>query len=386
MSAPVPTLVRFRATRPRYELPQARLLDWLAAAHAEAQARLEGLPPASRGALAERARKVLARCGCPPDKIAARGFMLPDCLTTRWAENDFYDLDERPRGPGTEERMRRFDELASAYFESEYADEAEAPRDLIHVTCTGYVSPSAAQRLVAARGWGGLTRVTHAYHMGCYASIPALRLAAGCFATATPSAPVGAGRVDVVHTELCSLHLDPGAQSVEQLVVQSLFADGLIRYSIEPRDRGPGLALLATHERILEGSARDMSWVVGDVGMRMTLSPAVPARVAGALRGFVAELFALAGRDLGGLRRAVAAVHPGGPKIVDGVREALELDEAQVRTSREVLRDHGNMSSATLPHVWARALDDPGVAPGALVVGLAFGPGLTVCGCLLEKR
>ncbi|HEU4411539.1 MAG TPA: 3-oxoacyl-[acyl-carrier-protein] synthase III C-terminal domain-containing protein [Polyangiaceae bacterium] len=386
MPAPALTLVRFRPTRPRYELPQARLLDWLAAAHAEAQARLEGAPPEARGPLAERVRKVLGRCGCPPDKIAARGFMLPDCLTTRWDDNDFFDVARRPRGPGSEERSRRFDALASAYFEAEYAGEAAAPRDLIHVTCTGYVAPSAAQRLVAARGWGGRTRVTHAYHMGCYASIPALRLAAGCFATATPAAPAGAGRVDVVHTELCSLHFDPSAQSVEQLVVQSLFADGMIRYSVEPGGRGPGLALLATHERVLPDSAGDMAWIVGDHGMRMTLSPAVPARVAGSLRGFVAELLALGGRGLGELPGAVWAVHPGGPKIIDGVRAALELDEAQVRASREVLRAYGNMSSATLPHVWARVLDDPAVRPGTLVVGLAFGPGLTVCGCLLEKR
>jgi predicted naringenin-chalcone synthase len=386
MPAPAPTIVGFRATRPRYELPQARIFDWLAAAHAEAEARLEGLPPSSRPALAERARKLLGRCGCPPDKIAARGFSLPDILTTRWGDNDFYDVDRRPHGPGSEERSRRFDEIAGAYFEREYGDEAVAPRDLIHVTCTGYASPSAAQRLVAARGWGGLTRVTHAYHMGCYASIPALRLAAGCFATASPSAPAGAGRVDVVHTELCSLHFDPGARTAEQLVVQSLFADGLIRYSLELRDRGLGLALLAIHERILPDSAGDMGWIVGDAGMRMTLSPAVPARVAGALRGFVAELFALAGRGPRELGAAVAAVHPGGPKIVDGVREALELRDEQVRASREVLRAHGNMSSATLPHVWERALRDPAVAPGTLVVGLAFGPGLTVAGCLLEKR
>ncbi len=386
MPAPSPTLRRFRATRPRYELTQGRIFDWLAAAHAEAQARLEGSPPSARQGFAERVRKVLDRCGCPPDKLGTRGFLLPDFLSTRWDENAFYDLSRRPRGPGSEERSRRFDEFVGAYFEAEYADEPVAPRDLLHVTCTGYVAPSAAQRLVAARGWGGLTRVTHAYHMGCYAAIPALRLAAGCFATASPSAPVGAGRVDVVHTELCSLHLDPAAQSVEQLVVQSLFADGLIRYSLEMTDGAPGLGLLATHERILPDSAGEMGWIVGDAGMLMTLSAGVPARVVGALRGFVAELFALAGRDPAALRGAVAAVHPGGPKIVDGVCAALELDEAQVRASREVLRTCGNMSSATLPHIWMHVLDDPAVAPGSLVLGLAFGPGLTLAGCLLEKR
>lgn len=385
MTGPL-TLGRFRATRPSHEQPQERILDWLAAAHAETQSRLEGLSPDARAPLEDRLRKVLGRCGCPASKIRMRGFEIPDIGCTDWDENDLYDLSRRPLGAGSGERSRRFAALASAYFDAEYADETVAPRDLIHVTCTGYVSPSAAQRLVADRGWGGLTRVTHAYHMGCYASIPAVRIAAGCLATATPSAPPGVGRVDIVHTELCSLHLDAAAQSVEQLVVQSLFADGLIRYSLERTDSGPGLRLHATHERVLPDSADAMSWIVGDAGMQMTLSASVPARIAGVLHEFVDELFALAGRDPAALRDSVVAVHPGGPKVIDGARDALELDEAQVRTSRDVLLDCGNMSSATVPHIWMRILDDATVPAGTLVVSLAFGPGLTVCGALLEKR
>ena len=48
--------------------------------------------------------------------------------------------------------------------------------------------------------------------------------------------------------------------------------------------------------------------------------------------------------------------------------------------------DHGNMSSATLPHVWMRIVDDARVASGTLVASLAFGPGLTCSGALFEKQ
>jgi predicted naringenin-chalcone synthase len=58
----------------------------------------------------------------------------------------------------------------------------------------------------------------------------------------------------------------------------------------------------------------------------------------------------------------------------------------QLAHSRAVLHDHGNMSSATLPHIWARLLDDADVPSGSLVPSLAFGPGLTICGALLVKR
>ena len=49
-----------------------------------------------------------------------------------------------------------------------------------------------------------------------------------------------------------------------------------------------------------------------------------------------------------------------------------------------MLRDYGNMSSATLPYIWMRLLRD--VPVGTLIPSLAFGPGLTICGALFEKR
>ena len=51
-----------------------------------------------------------------------------------------------------------------------------------------------------------------------------------------------------------------------------------------------------------------------------------------------------------------------------------------------MLHDYGNMSSATLPHVWQRILEDSRIAAGTPVVSLAFGPGLTMCGALFVKR
>ena len=104
--------------------------------------------------------------------------------------------------------------------------------------------PSAAQRLVAAKGWGAATRVTHAYHMGCYAAFPALRMAAGFLSAPDSLRASGLKRVDVVHTEMCSLHMNPLHHAAEQLVVQSLFADGVhppIRYATPTSTRGAPL-------------------------------------------------------------------------------------------------------------------------------------------------
>jgi predicted naringenin-chalcone synthase len=375
--------------QPPHRIDQRRALDWLAQAHAASQATLESLDAADRAAFAERMRKVIDRCACGPTKIGTRGHVVDDVGRTDWADMAIYDVTRDPRGQGTAARTRFFADTVRAYFEAEYEDDERAPDEIVHVTCTGYVSPSGAQQVVAQKGWGDVTRVTHAYHMGCYAAFPALRIGAGSLGLASS---LGAGdgarrRVDVVHTELCSLHLAPGDHSIEQVVIQSLFADGLIRYSICQDDRAPGLRVLALDERILPGSSDAMGWVLSGHGMQMTLSREVPEHVARSLRAFVSDLYAKAGMTVGADHaRTIFAIHPGGPKIIDHVSDVLELTEAQVQTSREVLFDHGNMSSATVPHIWMRIIADARVTPGTPVVSLAFGPGLTVCGALLRKQ
>jgi predicted naringenin-chalcone synthase len=363
----------FAASRPRFEISQARSLVWLASAHAEAEATRTNLSPADKSAFTLRMARLLGRCACAPDKIARRGHSVADIELGGWDGNEVYDLRHHAHGAGTATRTRVFAEIVNAYFDETYRGET-APDDLIHVTCTGYAAPSGAQQLVARNHWH--TRVTHAYHMGCYASVPAVRLAAGLVAT-------GSQRVDIAHTELCSLHLDPSDHRPEQLVVQSLFADGLIRYSAVAGG-GSGLELLALHEVIIPDSASAMRWIAADHGMHMTLSREVPDRVAEVLRVFVIELYRRANLDVARVRDDLFAVHPGGPRIIDGVQHTLELSDAQVATSRAVLHEHGNMSSATLPHVWMRL--DASAPRGTLIASLAFGPGLTVCGALFEKR
>lgn len=382
-----PLLCRFRSIRPRFKFSQVESLEWLVDAHtrAEVTARAGAVDEARfRDSIA----KLVRRCACSPAQIASRGIDIPDGNHRAWSSMIVYDLTRWPHGAGTAVRTEVFRRCVDGFFDRVLVEVDAPPSDIIHVTCTGYVSPSGAQRLVAKRGWGERTRVVHAYHMGCYASMPAVRIAAGLLDA--PRASGSRNAVEVAHTELCSLQIDPLCHSAEQVVVQSLFADGLIHYAVshDAADRANerGLRLLASCEAILPDSGDSMQWLCSDFGMRMVLARDVPERVARALPSFLRDLFGRAGRDFTTDRDgAFYAVHPGGPRIIDGVRDALELSEEQVGCSRAVLRDHGNMSSATLPHIWARIVDAPEVAAGALVVSLAFGPGLTLCGALFEK-
>ena len=79
------------------------------------------------------------------------------------------------------------------------------------------------------------------------------------------------------------------------------------------------------------------------------------------------------------------AIHPGGPKIIDYVIDAVGLKKEQANWSYEILRRYGNMSSATIPHIFNEIVNDPKIVSGTKIVAMAFGPGLTATGLLLEK-
>jgi predicted naringenin-chalcone synthase len=382
-------LTDFRPLKPAHFTEQDPGLEWLADAHAEAERHLAGPSEsgvASAAAFDARIHKVMKRVACGPDRIARRGHELAEFLHRDWSEMKVYGLGpSSPHGAGTATRMEVFETLVNRIFERAYAADEAAPDHLMHVTCTGYVSPSGAQSLVARRGWSAQTRVSHAYHMGCYAALPAVRQAMGLAHVLLADGQTAA-RIDLVHTELCTLHLDPGDHSPEQLVVQSLFADGSIRYTLRGagdagRIGGDRLRVLTVDDVIAPDTGESMTWRVGDHGMRMTLSREVPGQVGQAIHAFVERLAGRVGTTLDDLRaRALFAVHPGGPKIIEQVAEQLHLRPEQVAHSRAVLLARGNMSSATLPHVWADLLADRAVGDGQLVVTLAFGPGLTLAG------
>lgn len=387
------TLSDFHSLSPRHRSSQGVTLEWLAQAHTRAEGQLAAGTGRSfeEASFLERMRKRLARFGCSAEQIASRGYEIDDCSHLRWPDMEVYGSTEHAGGAGTRTRTKVFGRIANAALERLFSGVETAPDHLLHVTCTGYESPSAAQLLVAQKSWGDRTKVTHAYHMGCYAALPALRIAAGYAASGNPSGAGrdGEARVDVVHTELCSLHMNPLRHDAEQLVVQSLFADGCISYSVRPaaslRQRSAALAVLAMDEWLVPDSAASMAWFCSDFGMEMVLARDVPDKIAASLARFVSSLLEQAGEGRRAHENAVFAIHPGGPKIVDQVAATLQLDEQQIALSRDVLRAHGNMSSATLPHIWQALVRAPEVQHGQLVVSLAFGPGLTLSGAVLRK-
>jgi predicted naringenin-chalcone synthase len=332
---------------------------------------------------------LVSRYSCGAEYIGWRRSELGDYMHTDWPRMSIFNLHENPRGHGLGIRSRFYAETANQALQTLFARDTDPPSDLIHVSCTGYVSPSPIQRLIELKRWHGGTQATQVYHMGCYAALPALRIAAGLLSSGNGNTRP---RAEIVHTELCTLHFNPGNHSPEQLVVQSLFADGHIRYSLVPledgqfRDGDGSFEVLTVREEIVPESLDDMTWILSEWGFQMTLSRDVPGKIASCLPRFLTALYDSAGlsySDESG--KAIFAVHPGGPRILDSVEDLLGLEKRQLKLSRKILFERGNMSSATLPHIWMAAASDAGVKPGTLITSLAFGPGLTVTGALFRK-
>jgi predicted naringenin-chalcone synthase len=136
--------------------------------------------------------------------------------------------------------------------------------------------------------------------------------------------------------------------------------------------------LLASGSTLLPDSADAMAWTIADHGFEMGLSPRVPALIAARLAPWLDGWLAAQGLD----RAAIGswALHPGGPRLLEAVRDCLDLSASAIEPSTAVLRECGNMSSATILFI----LDRLRLAGAPLpCVALAFGPGLCVEAALL---
>ncbi|MGI4877492.1 MAG: type III polyketide synthase [Janthinobacterium lividum] len=277
--------------------------------------------------------------------------------------------------PGTGARMARFERTApglavEAIEALGIDDERERITHLVVASCTGFIAPGLDQLIVKLVGLDPGVERTGVGFMGCYAAVNSLRLAHH-FVRSDPSA-----RVLVVNLELCTLHFQQTA-NLEQLLSMLLFGDGCAATLVTADETG--IALKDFRATTIEDSAEAITWRIGDQGFNMHLSGEVPGKIARALK------FENERNDDKGLLRGTRpedyelwAVHAGGRTILDAVETGFNLAPGKLDWSRSVLRDFGNMSSATLMFVLDRILRGIGTttAKAADGFGVAFGPGL----------
>ena len=293
-----------------------------------------------------------------PDAFFKRAFIKESLPTTK-ERNEIYKR----------ESTKLFVEVATKLLAQNPKVDKHSITHIITVSCTGFFAPGPDFELVRELGLSPATQRFHIGFMGCYAIFPALKMAKS-FCEADPNATIL-----VISCELCTLHLQ-AKTDIDDLLAASVFADGASGAIISSKKPTPrGFELTQFSSALAYEGEKDMAWNIGNFGFNIVLSSYVPDIIRANIEEILAPLFASLNITKDDI--AAWAVHPGGRAIVDKVEQAMELDKTQVASSRKVLSQYGNMSSATILFVLKEILDS-NQEDGNKVLPIAFGPGLTV--------
>lgn len=284
------------------------------------------------------------------------------------SRNDIYMEEAVPLGEDTIQRG-----LQAAGYTPQDVD------DLIVVSCTGFSIPGLDLHLAGRLEMRPDLRRTCVLGMGCYGAFPGLLRARQAVNGESDRLAL------VLAIELCSLHFQKD-RSAENIVAGALFADGAAMALVGSKEPNgshahyPRLVHSATHCDYT--TLEHMAFTLTDHGFRMYLSSYVPDLLAAKVTEFVGDLLQRAGLEVGDVR--FWGIHPGSSRIVDYIQEQLSLTDEQVEFSHSILHDYGNMSSATILFVLDQIQRCGHPEPGDYGVLMAFGPGLTMEGLLVQ--
>ncbi len=309
--------------------------------------------------------------------INNRGSVLLEAHPEKKIVNDFYPPAENPedRGPTTKCRSDRYSLEAPALAEDAAAKalhssgvSSDSITHLVTVSCTGFSAPGIDIALIDRLGLPRTTQRVQVGFMGCHGAINGLRAGDGLVAANTNA------HVLICSVELCSLHYQYGHET-DRIVTSALFADGAASVVLGENPQSDDAIGIpkATGSYLVPDSRDAMTWQIGDNGYVMTLSARVPDLIQGYLPDFIEQWLAGQGESIASI--GGWAVHPGGVRILSAVESALDLPSDALATSREVLADHGNMSSATMLFITERFLQQNRPKPWLM---LGFGPGLEI--------
>ncbi len=312
-------------------------------------------------------------------QIESRYFVVPDA--DEFAENKFYSEGSRYISPDTRTRMFEYEnwskklskDAVGKLLEKNKINSNDISR-IITISCTGFFAPGLDYYLINQFGFPFAIKRTNIGFMGCAASIVGFT-----------SILDAINRIDekecnvlLISVELCSLHLQI-EPTKDNILANMIFADGCAAalFSNKRTDNQKSkLKLISTDSVLFKDSEDYMGWKIGNAGFQMILSSDLPKII---LDEAVPELKKILTNK--GIRPESIkcwALHPGGRAILDSLQTGLMLPEEKMLPSRYVLRNFGNMSSASILFVLKRIIETEIISKGEYCCAVAFGPGLTM--------
>lgn len=284
-------------------------------------------------------------------------------------------------------RNRVYHEVASELGTRASARAIEAaglkPEDIDHVidtSCTGVMIPALNAVIANNLGLRSDIRRTPLTEVGCAGGAVAIARARD-FITAYPGA-----NVLCVCTELPSLTVQLGDTSRANLVSSAIFGDGCAAFVVtgEAPAEAPAFEVLDSASHLFPNTAEVMGFDLRTEGFKIILSPRIPILVKRHLRPLVDAFLAKRGLTTADL--SFFALHPGGTKVLDNLRDVLDLEEDDVTDSRKALREYGNLSSASVMYVADEILQRAAFPDGGYGLLAAMGPGFALEMSLLSGR
>jgi predicted naringenin-chalcone synthase len=244
-------------------------------------------------------------------------------------------------------------------------------------TCTGYVCPDVGSRLIAHMGFKNNVQRTSILGLGCAGALPTLQRAVD-FVRANPGR-----QALMLAVEICSAcyYVD---NTLETVVGNAICADGaaafLLGVSQQPSLKYPQIVDFETFidtEQIEEVGLQHR-----DGKLRIVLGASIQHLAGPMVETALKQLL----QRHGLLRSDIGfwIVHPGGRKVIDNVQKHFGMTDAQLRFSRTVLRNYGNMSSPTVMFVLEEVVRSGDPRPEDWGAMIALGPGMAAEVALLR--
>jgi alkylresorcinol/alkylpyrone synthase len=239
---------------------------------------------------------------------------------------------------------------------------------LFFVTVTGVATPSIDARLINRLGLPARVKRIPIFGLGCVAGAAGVARASDYLRAFPDQVAV------LLSVELCSLTLQREDLSIPNLIASGLFGDGAAAVVGTGNGRpAQGPRVVATRSVFYPDTESVMGWDISESGFRVVLSAEVPEMVERHLRRDVDEF--LSEHDVARSEIAAWVSHPGGPKVLDAMELALELDHTALEPARRSLREAGNLSSTSVLLVLKDTMENDPPAPGSYGMMLAMGPG-----------
>lgn len=238
------------------------------------------------------------------------------------------------------------------------------------VSVTGMGAPGVDARLIPRLGLGTDVRRVPVFGLGCVAGAAGLARVTDLVRGDPDAVAV------LLAVELCSLTVQRNDTSPANLVASGLFGDGACAVVVlgerRAREMGAhGPTVVATRSRFYPGTERLMGWEIGATGFRIVLEPTVADVVREHVGEDVRRFLATHGLTVADIASWV--MHPGGPKVLMAVEEALEIPREALQLSWDSLAEFGNLSSVSVLEVLSRTSAQAQPGDTGVLVGMGVG-------------